>query len=317
MSPCRELFNPSTAFADVSRRPPPLDLKNNLAWRVSLEPTLPVLGSPFSPTPPPGQKQRTVELPGLMSPISLDVTTPKNAVSFSMTTPPPLSRSSRSSSLSSTASSNREQPITPSPITGQTSDMLSSTFADFLISAEEDPTPYIALSPSVGSPVQAKGESKEEMRFPLPPFRLYGDLPRTPVRGNQNQETIRAPGAPLRASHRSVPPPPSSSALQKAMGMHSKPKATRFNELNDNEVNNNNTHRLRPIVPKSCNALQMATGLISPAPTTRSNKSSSSSASTMSSSSSSSSISSSRRALPQRRPLPMDWIGYHPKGNRI
>lgn len=315
MSPCQELFNPSTAFADASRRPPPLDLKNNLAWRVSLEPTLPVLGSPFSPTPSSGQKQRTVELPGLMSPISLDVTTPKNAIIFSMTTPPPLSRSSRSSSLSSTASSNREQPITPSPITGQTCDQLSSTFADFLISAEEDLTPYIALSPSVGSPARAKGESKEEMRFPLPPFRLYGDLPCTPVRGNQIQETIRAPGAPLRASHRSVPPPPSSSALQMAMGMHSKPKATRSNEPNDND--DNNTHRPRPIVPKSCNALQMATGLISPAPTTRSNKSSSSSASTMSSSSSSSSTSSSRRSLPQRRPLPMDWIGYHPKENRI
>lgn len=240
-----------------------------------------------------------------MSPISLDVTTPKNAISFSMTTPPPLSRSSRSSSLSSTASSAQEQPITPSPLQGNAGDMLSSTFADFLISTEEDPTPYTAIALSVG--MDSPARSKEEMRFPLPPFRLNGDMPRTPVRGDNN-ETIRAPGAPARQPHRAGPPPPSSSALQRAMGMQTRP----------NDPNHDTTRRRsKPstTIPKSSGALQMATGMISPALTTRSNKSSSSSSSISSSASSSSSTS--RRSLPQRKPLPMDWMGYHPKENRI
>jgi hypothetical protein len=214
-----------------------------------------------------------------------------------------------------------DQPITPSPIRGkgkgQAEDLLSATFADFLISAEEDPVPYIGGSPS--TIITKDGFTRTEINFPLPPFRLGSELPSTPsprIRSNP----LEPPGAPARSRQSTTIPPPSSSALQRAMGLKLAPSSPLGRSLSA-ETRDLVTIRPRHAVPSTCSALQLATGL-APTPEQRPTKPSSSSSSTCSSSTSASSFSmksrsQSRSALPTRSPLPKDWIGYHPKETRI
>lgn len=296
--------------APSGRRPPPLDLqRETLAWYAATQArTLGSLGSPLSPSPTSYRRQSASlhQLSGLADVPSDDLETPTNSTFFSLTTPPPLDRSRKSSSSTSSIYSDGDLPCTPSPFyhgdterspsriqtvspgTSGDLDMLNCPFQ----------SPFRASTSHEDAFESFKSQEWSSKQHVTPPSKLQG--PTT------------VPGAPKRGSRKHTPIPPSSEALQNIMGI-SQPQSRSFarrleNDLERRGLKTTSTRSRNQVGPlKSCVALQQVLDMpLAPPTPTPSVCSTISSSSTSSRSSSGSS--SSKRSLPGRSSLPPGWM---------